>query len=141
MGVIIGGLLPALLYSFGGLFQKGSVDAGIGVGTQMIIAGLATVVVGCGFYLAFPDKTISLRSGLLASGLGFSWGLATGFVAVAIVKFETPIAKLTPLYNMNTLIVVLLALWIFAEWKEVKVLQLLIGAVLIVMGGVLVARA
>jgi transporter family protein len=57
------------------------------------------------------------------------------------VKFETPIAKLTPLYNMNTLIVVLLALWIFAEWKEVKVLQLLIGAVLIVMGGVLVARA
>jgi transporter family protein len=130
-----------VVYALGGLFQKGSVEAGIGVGPQMLIAGLTAALVGAGFCIAFPDKTVSLRSGLLAAGLGFSWGLATGLVAVAIVKFQTPISKLTPLYNMNTLIVVLLALWIFAEWKQVKVPQLLIGSILIVIGGTLVARA
>jgi hypothetical protein len=42
---------------------------------------------------------------------------------------------------MNTLITVLLALWVFAEWKTVHIPQLLLGSILIVIGGTLVARA
>jgi len=32
-------------------------------------------------------------------------------------------------------------LWLFAEWKQVHTMQLLIGSALIVVGGTLVARA
>jgi hypothetical protein len=42
---------------------------------------------------------------------------------------------------MNTLISVLLALWVFAEWKQVKVPQLLIGTLLIMAGGIMVAKS
>lgn len=141
IGILIGGILPALVYALGGLFQKGSIDAGIGVGMQLFIVGVAVMLVGGVFSLLSPDRTLTLRSGFFAFGLGCSWALATGLVAVALATYRTPLSVLTPLYNMNTLIVVLLALWIFAEWREVKVLQLIIGSMLIVIGGTLVARA
>ncbi len=141
IGIVIGGLFPALLYAGSGLFSKASVQAGIGLGVYLIIAGLTIAVVGIVFCFFIPDKTISIRSGMHAAGLGATWGVGTGMVAMGLAKYHVPLGKLVPLYNMNTLIAVLLALWIFAEWKQVKVPQLLFGSLLIVVGGTLVARA
>ena len=140
-GILLGGLLPAFLYGVSGLFAKASTKAGIGLGIYLCIAGLAIATVGIGFYLFTQDKTLSLRSGLHAAFLGFTWGLGTAFVAIGLTTYATPLGKLAPLYNMNTLVAVLLALWIFAEWKQVNVPQLLFGSLLIVIGATLVSRS
>lgn len=139
IGIILGGLLPALLFGTGGVLQKASNRAGIGIGLYLICIGLGFAATGVGVYLALPDKTISMRSGLLAGALGLCTGLSMGLVAVALARYQTPLSKLVPLYNMNTLVSVLGALVIFSEWREVSMSRLLSGAVLIIIGGYLVA--
>ena len=48
---------------------------------------------------------------------------------------NSTLSKLAPLYNMNTLVVVLLALVVYAEWRDVHLAKLLAGAALVVLGG------
>jgi len=141
IGIIIGGLIPALLYGISGVFTKASNNAGIGMGFYLLIIGLSIAVTGSIFAIISSDGTISIKSGMHAVGLGVTWGIATGLVAIALAKYNVPLSQLAPLYNMNTLVVVVLALWLFAEWHQVRVPQLLIGSLLIVVGGTLVARA
>ncbi len=141
LGIIIGGLVPMILFAFGGPLIKATTQEGIGIGLYLICVGLAVVLVGVGFHAYFRDSTISMRSAAYAVGVGLTWGMGAGLVGIAVMRYPVPIAKLIPLYNMNTLIGVLLALWIFAEWKNVHLLKLLIGAILVVLGGTLVALA
>ncbi|MDD5623134.1 MAG: hypothetical protein PHI23_00290 [Candidatus Peribacteraceae bacterium] len=141
IGIVVGGLIPAFVYGLSAVSQRGSIGMGIGIGVFLIGAGLAVVLTGGLFLLFVPDRAWSARSFLLAMATGCAWGVGTGLVSVALAKFGVPMGKLVPLYNMNSLIAVLLILWIFAEWQQVKSLQLLIGSVLIVIGGTLVARA
>ena len=54
---------------------------------------------------------------------------------------DKDVIQLAPLYNMNTMVAVLIGLWAFSEWKELDMLRLLSGVVLIVIGGTLVSRA
>jgi drug/metabolite transporter (DMT)-like permease len=141
IGLLLGGLLAAVLYGFTGVFAKASTQAGIGLGPYMFIAGISIAAVGVVAFLINPDKTLSMQSGLHAAGLGISWGIGTALVAIALSKYKVPLGQIVPLYNMNTLVAVLLALWIFAEWKEVHTMRLLLGSVLIVIGGTLVAKS
>jgi uncharacterized membrane protein len=67
--------------------------------------------------------------------------LGTGLILLAFDRFGASVSQLAPLYNMNTLVVVLLGLLIFSEWKQVRPVPLLIGSLLIVLGAVFVARA
>lgn len=140
-GLIIGGLVPALLYGMSAIFQRGSTGVGIGVGPFLIAAGMAIILTGAALLWLDPGREWSVRSAALAMGSGAAWGIGTSLVAVALVWYGVPLGKLVPLYNMNSLVAVTLALWIFAEWKQVKVPQLLIGSILIVIGGTLVSRA
>lgn len=140
-GLIIGGLIPALLYGVSAIFQRGSTGVGIGIGPFLIAAGTAILLTGGAFLVFDPGRGWSARSAALAMGSGAAWGIGTSLVAVALVRYGVPLGKLVPLYNMNSLVAVTLALIIFAEWKQVKVPQLLIGSILIVIGGTLVARA
>ena len=141
MGLIIGGLIPAVVFGIGNVCSKLSAQAGIGMPWFMILTGLAVTAVGIVSYLIVPDHAVSLRSGLYAAGLGLFWGLGTALVAIALIKYKTPLSTIVPLYNMNTLVAVLASLVIFAEWQQVTVWKLLLGAVLVVVGGTLVALA
>ena len=73
--------------------------------------------------------------------MGLTWAVAAGLVAFALSKYSTPISKLVPLYNMNTLVAVCIGLVAFAEWKDVHISKLIIGSVLVVIGGTLVANS
>ena len=141
LGIIIGGLIPAVFFGLASLFSKASVQSGIGSGIYLMISGLAIVVVGIVVHFFVPDRTLSLRSGFHAIAVGVTYGIAAACIVIAMARFKTPLSQLVPLFNMNTLVSVLLALWIFAEWQQVKVLQLLFGAFLIVVGGILVSLA
>lgn len=141
IGLIVGGLLPAIFYGVGSIFTKASTKAGIGVAPYLIIIGCTIALTGGALWLVSADRAVSWRSGLYAAGFGFAWTIATGCVAAALSVYGAPISKLVPLYNMNTLIAVILGLWIFAEWQEARASQLLIGAALIIAGGIFVTRA
>jgi uncharacterized membrane protein len=141
MGIIIGGLVPAVLYGISITLQKAGTRAGIGMALLMMFVSAGVFLSSCAMYIAMPDKTVNVRSAFLSIMMGVCWALGTGAVAFAMVKFNVPVSKVVPLYNMNTLIAVLLGFLIFAEWKNVNIIQLLIGAILVVAGGTLVARA
>lgn len=140
-GLIVGGLLPAFFFGLSGVFAKPATQAGISTGFYLTILGLAAASVGLLFCFVSPDRTISFRSGGLTAIVGVTWAIAAGLVAVALTSYGVPVAKLVPLYNMNTLVAVLLALVVFSEWRDVNAVRLLVGSLLIVAGGSLVATS
>lgn len=141
LGLVIGGLVPAVMYGLSTVSQKGALTAGMGVGPSLAIAGIAITLTGVALAFFLPVGTFSTKSTLLSLGLGFAWGIGTGGVAIGIAVYGAPLGKLVPLYNFNTLIAVILALWMFQEWREVHAVKLMIGALLIMSGGILVARS
>ncbi len=141
LGIVIGGFLPALFFGLSGVFAKPATQAGIGTGLYILFVGLAAAFVGLAIYLLDPVKTLSFRSGLFASLVGITWAIAAGLVAFALSKYDVPIAKLVPLYNMNTLVAVLIGLVVFAESKDLNTTRLVVGSVFIIAGGSLVATA
>jgi hypothetical protein len=141
MPLFVGGLLPAIIFGVGGVLQKFVARAGMGVGPYLAVIGLSVTVIGLAITLFIPDRSLSIPSILFSTLLGLTWAAGTALIIVALQRYGTPLAKLVPLYNMNTLVTVLLALGLFAEWKEVSVIKLLLGTVLIVIGGTLVAHS
>ncbi|MEM6255223.1 MAG: hypothetical protein AAF821_20100 [Cyanobacteria bacterium P01_D01_bin.156] len=141
LGLIVGGLLPALLYGISSIFAKSSTNAGMSVGGHLFIIGIAISITGLLFNLLLPLHIPSLGAVASSSMQGVFWGLGTGCVVLGLINYQTPLAKLVPLYNMNTLVTSSLALIIFAEGATVNSLQLVMGAVLIVAGGILVSGA
>ncbi|MEA5462560.1 hypothetical protein [Leptothoe sp. PORK10 BA2] len=140
-GLIIGGLLPALFYGISGVFAKSSSNAGMSVGGHLFVIGITVSITGVLFNVLLPGNMPSLVAIASSSMHGILWGLGTGCVVLGLIKYQVPLAKLVPLYNMNTLVTSGLALMIFSEWRAVNPLQLFVGAGLIVAGGILVSGA
>ena len=141
LALLLGGILPALIYGGSAIFQKMSTNLGISLAAYMVATGLGITLVGVAYYLLEGSFSFSIKSSLYAGMFGMSWGIATGLVAYALLNFDVSISQLVPLYNMNTLVAVLLALMIFSEWKDVNTIKLLSGSIFIVIGAVLVANA
>ncbi|MEO0432031.1 MAG: hypothetical protein AAF151_10085 [Cyanobacteria bacterium J06656_5] len=141
LGLMVGGLLPALFYGVSSVFAKSSTNAGMSVGGHLFVIGIAVSITGLLFNVLLPGNVPSLMAVASSSMQGVFWGLGTGCVVLGLLKYQAPLAKLVPLYNMNTLVTSGLALVIFAEWRAVNPLQLLVGAGLIVAGGILVSGA
>lgn len=139
--LLIGGFLPALIYGGSALFQKLSTNLGISISAYLIAVGLGVGVAGLGFYFFDNTASFTIKASGYAGIFGITWGVATGLVAYSLLHFNVPISQLVPLYNMNTLVAVLLALVIFSEWQELNVVKLLLGTVLIVVGAIFVANA
>jgi uncharacterized membrane protein len=140
-GLLVGGVLPAVLFALTNTLTKVSADAGIGIGPYIFTVGIGVVIVGICFSFIVPDMTFSTKSLVSSFSLGALWGLGIGCIAIGLTMYGTPLGKLVPLFNLNTLLSVVLALWIFSEWQQVKVMPLLVGTILITAGAVLVSRA
>lgn len=141
LGLIIGGILPALFYGVSSVFAKSSTNAGMSVGGHLVFIGMAVSSTGLLFNLWLPGNIPSLFAIASSAMQGFFWALGTGCVVLGLLKYGAPLSKLVPLYNMNTLVTAGLALVIFAEWRQVNPGQLLVGAALIIVGGILVSGA
>jgi transporter family protein len=140
-GLVVGGVLPAFMFGLAGLLQKITSRSGASYGPYLLCVGLGIIAIGTLLTITDNGRTINMRSVISASLMGMVWSIGTVLVLVGMVKFQTPLAKLAPLYNMNTLIVAVLALIVFAEWKDVEVTRLLAGILFILLGGSLVARS
>ena len=141
LGILIGGLFPALVFSITNILIKYASENGISPPQYLIAMGIAVIIVGIGSYAFFKGGPISIKPMTFAFAAGLCWGMGGLAIMFTLQRFQTPIGVLAPLFNMNTLLTVLFALWIFAEWKQVKVPHLLVGSLFIVIGGVLVTRA
>lgn len=141
LGILLGGILPAITYGLGGLLQKTCSLGGITPSAYIL---LISGGVFCGALLSlfwFPFQMPALKITLSAFFIGLSWVLGMIMVSVALSKYGASVSKLAPLYNMNTLIVVILGLIVFSEWKNVSPVQLIVGTLMILGGCVLVTRA
>lgn len=140
-GLLVGGVVPALAFGLAGLLQKAAARSDPGTGPYLVCVGGGVLLVGLAWSSFSPARSIGLPAGTMAVGIGASWAAGMALVALALTRYGVPLSKLAPLYNMNTLVVVLLALIVFAEAREVAFPRLLLGTLLILAGGVVVARA
>ena len=141
LGLLIGGLLPALCFTVTNVSMKLSNQQGIGAAYYVMFVGLGVISLGIALWFLQPEPKFTSKGALYSFGAGIGWAVGAAAVSYALTTYNTPLGKLTPLFNMNTLFTVVIGLWIFAEWQQVRVPQLLIGSVLIVLGGTMVARA
>lgn len=142
IGIIVGGIIPAFLYGVSGLFVKLTNQAGIGVGIYLLIVGVVVSIIGVLLLLFLPTtRALPPGSAMPAVIFGLLWGGGTACIALSISRYGMSISKIVPIFNLNSIIAVGLALWLLAEWKEVRVVQLVAGTLLAVTGAILVARA
>lgn len=139
-GILVGGLAPAVGYSAFAVGTKFATQGGLGAGPLLVAVGAACAAAGAVFWWALPAG-FDARSLAWGAFSGLAWAVATGFVSLALSRFGTPISKLNPIYNTNTLITVVVGLVVFSEWKQVNSWQLVGGAVLILAGSLLVSGA
>ena len=143
LGIIVGGLLPSLLYGFSTITMKAGAKYNISTSSYKMIIGIVIFLVGLVSTQIIESQESRLSTSAIALTIisGILWALGTTLVNFSIVKFDTPIAILTPIYNTNTLVAVLGGMILFAEWKIVSAVPVLIGTTLVVLGGIFLAKA
>jgi transporter family protein len=141
IGILLGGFIPALLLGVFAMFQKLSVEAGAKPGTYLLFVSGGVFLVALVLVASGSRGGLTVGSASASFATGLVWALAVTLIAVAQGRYGASVARLVPLFNMNTLVAVVLGFLVFAEWRGVNVPRLSIGAVLIVIGGSLVATA
>ena len=135
--VMIGGVLPAFLWGLTAILQKLSAQSHTPPGQYMAVFGGAICVAGVIYSLAARDSTFS-PPGLAFSALaGVTFSAGTWLISFTLWKFGTPISRLAPILSANVLVTVLIGLFVLHEY--VPPVRLIGGAVLIVLGVVLVS--
>jgi hypothetical protein len=141
LAVLIGGVLPALLLGLSSIFQKTSAKAGIATGPFFIVVGVVVVLVGAVITALERDVTFNATSALHACIYGVLWASGIACIAVALRRYDAQISQLVPLYNMNTLVAVVVGLALLAEWQKVDSGKLLLATALTITGGILAAAS
>lgn len=137
----LGGALPAVMLGVSGLLQKLSATAGISAGMFLVATGAMTALTGLVFVLVERDAGFDARSLTYACLYGLVWSTALACISIALRRFGGQLSQLAALYNMNTLVAVLLGLVLLSEWRSVSPTRITAAAVLIVLGGVLAAKS
>ena len=141
IALLIGGIIPAFLLGTLPLFQKYATNGGIGIGPYIISAGIGIIIIGIALCFIFKENSFSLTSSSNALISGVIWAIASAGILIALIHYQTPIVKLIPLINSNSIIAVTLSLIIFSEWKNVNVTQLCIATAMIIFGAILAVKA
>ncbi len=142
-GILLGGILPAVMYGLFPVLVKSGNAHGLTPGAMLLCVGAAVTAIG-GVYLPVVDRgfgAVSFTGTAFGLAAGFAWGLGALGVGYAISALNAPVALITPIFNTNSLVAVVLGLVVFSEWKTLQVPPLLLGTLLIVIGGIVISRA
>ena len=139
---IIYGLIASICFGINIVIYKVGATRGQGLNPYLGCLSVGTGVFLL-FFLAFmiksPKFTLNWTGLTLALIAGAMWALGMLMVALAIAK-KGDVSKLAPLYNTNTLIAVLLGIIFLKEIPAgSEIMKVVLGAVLIVVGAVLVS--
>ena len=110
----------------------------VNAASLFMLAGIAVVFIG--YFIAerptLPSNISGITLGVLA-GVLWAGGMVFSFLAL---KSGADVSKLTPIYNTNTLVAVVLGILILHELPQAaSLIKVIVGAILIVIGGILVA--
>ncbi len=141
IGIILGGIVPAILFGVGGFFVKASNQEGISISYFILFSGIGILIISILAFIVFEGKLINVRSGIYAFLVGVTWALGMFLVTMALTKYNPPISIISPLNSTACFVTVLLALIIFSEWKNLHIIRLVVGTVLIVVGAMLVSTS
>jgi uncharacterized membrane protein len=139
--LIVGGVIPALMYGAAGIFQKMSAREGGSATSYLIYFGAATALSGLIWRVILKESWGTPRSAGLAFVAGLVFSMGAGLISMAMINYQAAVSQLSPLYNMNVLVTVGLGLLILSEHQSLDVTRLLAGAALIAIGAVLVSGA
>jgi len=116
-------------------WQKGSFSPYYGA----LLFGIGAVMLFGLFFLLKPGISFDWKSSGLAIIAGAIW--AVGFLSIAIaIAQKADVARLAPIYNANTLLAVFLGIVFLKEIPDVtQIFRVVAGAVLIVVGAILVS--
>ncbi|MBK1791945.1 hypothetical protein [Persicirhabdus sediminis] len=140
IGLLVGGVLPAFLFGLANLFQKSAGNHPISIGIYLIMISIGVAIVGAVIAITGDKQNISLAAALPSIGVGLFWAAGVAFVFVGLRHYGAPISKLAPLYNLNTLVTIAFALFIFSEWKDTNFPSLISGSFFLILGGVLISK-
>lgn len=105
----------------------------------LMLGGIAVVFVSYFFFQGMPKiptSPLTISLGLLV-GVLWALGMVMAFLAIS---GGADVSKLTPIYNTNTLITVLLAILLLREFPQgIEIIRVVGGAVLITIGAILVS--
>jgi uncharacterized membrane protein len=116
-------------------------DSSLNPFTVAMMMGLGIIgLFGIIFFLTQPQVNLQKPDALVLSIIaGALWGLGQIFAILALVN-RAPVSRLTPIYNTNTLVAVLLGIILLKELPAgTEKIKVIIGAALIVVGGILVS--
>jgi uncharacterized membrane protein len=138
LSIMIGGIAAAVLLGVSGVFQKSA--HGISQGPYLVVVGVVISLVGCAWWLVTKESSWTLSAIGYSSLFALFWALATGCIAIGLSRYGGNISQIAPLYNMNTLVVVLIGLCIMGEYRTVNPVNVSIGSLLVVAGGIMATR-
>ncbi|MFH1055658.1 MAG: GRP family sugar transporter [Candidatus Altiarchaeota archaeon] len=139
------GLAAAFSYSISGLMAKVVLDKrylGLDGPTAALLVMVGVIVGFTSFYLILagpkiPQLTVTNAAAGIA--VGFFWALGSILVYYGLIK-GADVSRMAPIYNMNTLLVVLGGIILLKELPDrTAMARVMVGAVLIVVGGILVS--
>ncbi len=141
--LLLGGLLPALLFSASALAHQTSLLNGGTPASYLIVGGGAIALTGLSWQVTSPGTVAVPWPALFWSLVGgVLWAVANGTIAYVLERYASvSLAQLAPLINVNALLTSLLALGLFGASPSLAVEQLVGGAVLIGLGSLLVITA
>ena len=104
-----------------------------------MLVGIGAVFIGSLVHsgnFAMPASRLGIGFAIFA---GVLWGLGM-IVSIKAIAIGAPVAKLTPIYNTNTLVAVFLGAVLLHELpSSAAMIKVIIGSILIVIGAVLVS--
>ena len=86
LALLIGGLVPAVLFGISGVMQKTAARAGIGTGPFLVAAGAVVLLAGLAVTAAQGDATAARAGVAWAFGFGLVWATAVAGIAVALTS-------------------------------------------------------
>jgi len=139
------GLAGAVLYAVSGLATKVVLDKrylGLNAADASILVATGVAIGFLAFYLLFagakmPQVTPTAAAAGIAVGL--FWAMGSIVVYYGLLK-GAEVSKMAPIYNLNTLLVVIGGIILLHELPDrAQALKVVAGAVLITAGGILVS--
>lgn len=139
--IILGGLLPAMLWGMTAVFQKLSAAANLGPGRYLVVFGATIWLGGLVSTLLFREPGFTLGGTAFAGLAGICFTLGTGLLSFALWKLGMPISRAAPLLAANVLVPVLVGITYLGEGSEMDPIRLLIGTSLVLAGSIFVISA
>ena len=140
MNWIAYGLIAAFFFALNTILykaaqQKGNFSPNYGI----LMFAIGVIIVSGVFFIASPSFQFEWKSSGLAIISGAVWAVGMICVVVAIYQ-KADVARLAPIYNINTILAVLMGIIFLKEIPDSsQMIRVIGGAVLIVVGAILVS--